>query len=80
MQFRLAPISILLAAVSTDAFAPSVGNNEISRSTKLHSSLAVSAEDINAKLAVQMAKLRKKDTSSPVVSKDVSNTILRSSK
>jgi hypothetical protein len=72
MQFKTAIISVCLAAASTHAFTPSLHKPSPALTTQLFSSLAVSAEDINAKLAIQMKKLREKDSTSASMTKDVS--------
>ena len=74
MHFRTAVISLLFTATTIHAFSPSLQHPAISvvASTKAFSALAVSADDINAKLSAQMQKLKEKDAASPSLSKNVS--------
>jgi hypothetical protein len=74
MEFKKAIICLFLSASTANAFAPSRNQPTFAISTKLHSSTTVSAEDINVKLAIQMKKLREKDSTSTSLSADVSES------
>ena len=75
MQFKSAIICAAISATSIEAFAPSMDHSRVGTPTNLFSSLAISAEDINAKLAIQMEKLKKKDSTSKSLTKDVRKKI-----
>ena len=72
MQFKSAIISVLLAAINVHGFVPSMTNSRRTLATKMSSAFAVSADEVNAKLAAQMEKLKAKDATSPSLGPDVS--------
>lgn len=71
MKFTSTIIAALCFTSFAGAFAPS--SFPQSRSiTSTQRNVAVTADDINAKLAAQMQKLREKDATSPKLNPDVS--------
>jgi hypothetical protein len=72
MKFTCNLISLLAAATSVEAFAPALHSNRSISSYSQRNAAVVSADDINAKLAAQMQKLKEKDASSTQLSGGVS--------
>jgi len=74
MKFTCTLISVLAAANTVEAFAPALHSTRSISSYTQRNAAVVSADDINAKLAAQMQKLKEKDASSTQLSGDVSST------
>lgn len=67
--------STIIAALSLPAFAVAFVPSTLPQSRSVSSTqcnVAVTADDINAKLAAQMQRLREKDATSPKLNPDVS--------
>lgn len=67
--------STIIAALSLASFAGAFAPSSFPQSRSISSTqcnVAITADDINAKLAAQMQKLREKDATSPKLNHDVS--------